>query len=292
MATLNQVQDELVAQVKLALAQLATSVAPVNSVVYTGHPVPQELQKDLRAKIVNVSINVSPTSGKRQTSIINKQNEIVNDPIINLTSTISATQLQGATVSTQATGTITLSGSVNAGLNLMAVVGQNYIPYHPVTNIPLSQVATELAAAINANVGAAALVTAASVGTNVVLTSVAVGIASNAIEFDLRVGGTGSIVRKTRTQKDEFQIHIWGYNDDVRGQVADAIDSYLEDVNFLQPTGEPPCRLLYTHRMQTDAENSLGIYRRVLYYTVEYSMTKSTQAYTVLQPSVSVLPNQ
>lgn len=285
MASLNQVMTELSNQVQLAL----TAGAPTHqTVLYRGWPDPNELKKDLINKVTNISFAAKEVSGSRMDMPIMAQ-KITTPPVITLTATASSPQLQGGGSTHAASATVTFGGTATAGLNLLLQLGTLYVPYHPGATDTPTAIATGFAAAVNLSPSNAS-VTATVVGPVMTITYNTVGAVGNTFALKIGVGGTGSISRQSQLQKDMIEIHIWTYNDDTRDLLSDVMSQYLSDVKFLNVANQPPSRLIYDHRLQADHEVHFGVYRRILFYAVQYSTVRNVPTYTVLEGLSTVAP--
>lgn len=289
MAKMDDVLSAVTTLIKNALAS-----KPQLHVVYPGWPHPEELNKDLQGFRTNISIY--PQQGSEKRAPVPMTSNIALPPVIGLVAVASNTQLQGGAVGVSATGTVTFSGVVGNGLNLLLKIDSVYVAYHPTHPAPpaapltLADVASQYAAIINADAAASAIVTASAAGNVLTLTAKTAGPAANAIEFWLRVGGTGSVLTLVEKHQLTMQVHVWSYDHPTRMLFADAVQSVLDDNQFLVAPDTSPIRLTFSKVGMADNEIHLGIYRRVLHYEVEYSTTRSAEAYTVLEGLVSVTP--
>lgn len=287
MATLNTVLAAMQAKIEEALNSLSP---PPQYYAYPGPPDPNELREHIDARICHVSIQVKGKGNRLDMPV--PQTVMTQEPDVRIEATAPALQLQGGDVGVSATAYADFSGIVTPKLNLLVTINESiYVAYHTENTTPtLTALVAALAAAINAKAEAAAVVTASSVGERLTLTATTPGAEGNAITFGIGIGGTGMMMTKVRQQRDQFDINVYTYDDPSRELVSDAIDVALEEAGFLVSGDEPPMRMLYEGRTQLDMEIRYGLYRRILHYTVEYNMTSSAEAYTVLKGIVTVLP--
>jgi hypothetical protein len=255
--------------------------------VYRGFPVPETLNNDLRQNIVHVSIAVAQAGDRADDSMITSMQQLT-DPDVQLTAVVSGTQLNAASTSVPATGTITLSGTVVAGTHTMTQIGDVYVPYTPPVGATPAQVATAVASAVNANTDAAAIATAVAVGNVITVTTVGNAVNGHRVKFDFKIGGTALMVEETGRRHVEFQINVYGYDDPSRARYANTLDTALSAMDFLVPEDDVPAKLVYVRSQQIDRELSHVVYRRTLVYSVQYTQTALTTGYQVLAELVKV----
>lgn len=285
MSTVDQVLDAARDLVTQALSGLQTS--PPSFYAYKGWPQPEELASDLANKVVHVSV-YSDDLGERETTIGIDRAEQSKAPVVNLSAQLSAIKLQGGDAVTPAAGTITFAGTVDPGVIMLVSVNGKSASYSPATGAYLADVATGLAAAINADATLSGVVVASASAAVVTLTALTPGVDGNAITFGLKIGGTGEVTRRTRQQAARIEIHVWAYDDASRALYANTIDDAFAEAHFLMPADGIPSRLTYRSTIQTDAEIKHGVYRRVLHYTVDYSRTRVADAVQVLEGLTTV----
>jgi len=287
-----RLDDALNGITEVIVAALADN--PLETAAYPGWPHPEELKFDLQNFKSHISVYpMSPTETLGHTPL---SSSITLPPTIDLEVEASATQLQGGDGSTPASGTITFTGDVGTGLNLLVKIDTVYVAYHPehppAPEDPLTvdDIAAEYADAINNNPDAADIVVATAAGNVLTLTHVTPGAEGNAIEFWSRVGGTGSVVMQVKKHELVVQVHVWSYDHETRMLLSEAIQSALDANAFLEAPDTSPVRLTFSKVAMADNEIPLGIYRRILHYDVEYTTTLSAEAYTVLEGLVTVTP--
>lgn len=282
MTTLNDVLTGMVDKITSVLDPMNVKVR-----VYAGPANPNELAEDFARGYNHISVTLN---GDGKSLDIPAGNDSLTMPVASLTAALSGTQLQGGDSMTPATATITFGGSVGPGVMCMFIVEDNkYVPFKPTEGMSLDDVATLFVDSLaEPGVPASGTVTATATGNVVTLESVVLADAANAITIDFRIGGKGTLTTAVSSQSDDIRVDVLTYNDVQRRLLADALDLAFREINFLETAEGPPCRLVYEGRTQSDVENRLGIYRRILHYTVQYSMTRSAEAYTVLAGLVTV----
>jgi hypothetical protein len=267
MADIIDVQQGLAALAAQAVYPNGTgqpSVAGVDILIYPGWPQQANLDADLLAGKVHVSI--FPTAMERNTTRYPRddwQELAVNAATLTLT-------IAGQTV--------TVGGAMPSPFhaqNVMVMV--NGLPYVYATqaNDTLTSIATALAALIPgaSNVGAVITV---------------VGIISEA-----RVGTSGTLIRETRRQERVFMLTVWADTPVKRDAVAKAIDELMATTQFLTMPDEYAARLIYRGSPVTDGHQKANLYRRDLNYSVEYATTQQAAAVqaTQMQATLEAKPD-
>lgn len=256
MADLSDIETTLVA----ALAQIVypagtgqPSIAGVDVKIYRGWPLANLLDADLRAGKVNISVFPHDIE-RRTTRYAREWAELPGTP--------------PDLVLTAVADTITVSGTPSTPLNAAAAVdGTGYV-YAVQPGDTLASVATGLAALIAQDT------TAVSTG-NVISVPQAYALSA-------RVGRIGRAIQETRRQARQFQVTAWCPTPAIRDLVAAAIDDALADVDFLALPDGTYGRLLYERSAVLDRSQSEGLYRRDLFYSVEYATTKVLDAAQIL----------
>jgi hypothetical protein len=262
MADISDVANALVGLAAAAVYPNGTGQASVTGGAvraYQGWPIPQSLDADLKAGICHVS--VFPRQEERNTSRYPQdwQTKTVNTPT--LTASISGQS-------------ITIAGTIppaNNPHNIAVLVNGKPYVYAVQGTDTLASIATALSALIAGDVpgttSAGAVVTVSATGR----------IAS------VRIGVTGTSIRELRRQERVFQITIWADTPDRRKAAAEAIDVSLAAINFLNLSDSTTGRLIYKSSPITDDHQKDKLYRRDLFYTVEYATTQSATDTLVTQ---------
>lgn len=266
MADFTDVADALVsviAQITYPNGTSQPSIVNAPVLVYQGWPNSVQLDKDLKADKVHVSVWPTPTERETATRIPEWQTLSIATPT--LTMTASA-------------GEVTVGGTAGAGQNAALIVdGKPYV--HAVqTGDTLTTIATALAALISADRPAT------SAGAVVTI--------PDAHTVEARTGGTGTSIRELRRQEKVFQISVWANCHEKRDPVASRVDATLAGIYRLSLPDGTQGILRYRSSNQIDNTQKNGIYRRDILYAVEYAVTESrtdTQIVTG-QTSIGVEP--
>jgi hypothetical protein len=248
MADLSDVLNQLAARVATIVYPNGIGQPSVSSIptkIYPGWPVANELEADLKAGKVHVS--VYPRGPDRKSTRHLGRSWV---PIIAPMHTVTLTVV-GAVV--------TLSGTVSAQNLLINLNGISYI-YTMLLTDTLTTAATGLASLIPG---------ASSSGPVVTLTG--------AHSVFARVGGIGTSIKETKRQEQQFQITVWAPTPSTRDATAKQIDSILSDAtNMALPDGSAGI-IRYAQTLQTDQLEKAGLYRRDLIYSVDYATTQTQQ---------------
>lgn len=281
MATLSTVYAAFVARIEQLVAAHG-----LNAIAYAGWPEPGELRDHLATHLSHIS--VSRRGGSKPQAVPIARTVVTDVPEVNIAATVSASQLQGGDAATQASALVTLAGTPGEGLNFLFKIGDTYVPYHPEGVLSLDTMLQEAAGAINAHPDLVGVVTATALGGAQLLVQAAtVGEAANALEVWLRIGGTGRSATQVKQNYASIDVHIWSYDDATRSLIFETLDDTLAEDRFLTSEGDVPIRIMYAGDTTMDAEIRLGVYRRILHFTVQYGTTRSVEAYTVLEGAVT-----
>ncbi len=257
MADISEVQDAFAAICGAALYPNGTnapSVLGADAVIYPGWPQPAQLDQDMAAGVVHVSI-WARGDGTNTTRYPEAWQE-------------TAPAVPTLTLAV-ADNTVTIGGTVTAP-QVVAVNGQ-------ACAVKASDTLASIAAAL------AALVPSAS-SAGAVLT-VPTGIRQAA------VAANATISREVRRQTDSIQLSIWAPTPALRSATAKALDAALADVRFLEMPDNSSARIVYTRSLSTDLRENAHIYRRDLFYQAEFATTVSAFATQIITPVTTVTPS-
>ncbi|QEL18719.1 hypothetical protein [Limnoglobus roseus] len=252
MADLSDVENALVAAVTQAIYPTGTgnpSVANADCRVYRGWPIPASLDTDLAAGKINVT--VFPLDPEQKMTRYTKDWQLQTLPTPALTLTASGT-------------TITVGGTSSSPLNAAALVNRKGYVYAVQPGDTPSSIATALAALINADTPAT------SVGAVVTIPA--------AKQLAARVGAVGTVIRETKRQKRTFQITFWCPNPTLRDAIVAPVDAALAGMERLSLPDGTGGRLLYERSRVSDRVERAVLYRRDLFYSVEYATTNTQSA--------------
>ena len=243
MADLSQVETAIVEIVAAALYPDGTdNPSALNQPVriYRGWPVPNALNHDLANGMLNVSVYPQDTES-RTTRYMPEEIDL---PRVAPTLTLTADA-----------ETVTVGGTPCV-CNAAVFAGGKVYVYPVQASDTLAGIAAALATLINADYPATSsgpVITVANAST--------------------RVGGIGNTVKEIRRQKRGFQITCWCPDPETRDALASLIDSALAGIDYLALPDGTAGRMLYERSKVFDEGQENGLYRRDLFYSVEYGTT-------------------
>ena len=247
-----------------ALVTLAAAIAYPNGTsqpsiiatdvrVYVGWPIPAQLDADLVANKVHVSI--FPMPGMER---------VVSSAFGDWT---APTPPANTITLTGAGQTVTVGGTVSTPQNAALVVdGKPYV-YAMQAGDTLASIATALAALVSADQ------TATAAGAVVTI--------PNAKYISPRVGGVGTSQRETLRIEQTFMITTWAPSPTLRDPLASKINSALSGTTHLLLSDQQGATLRYRRSNQDDGSQKAGLFRRDLVYAVEYSIYDTETDYQI-----------
>lgn len=267
MASVTDVSKALVALAAQAIYPNGTaqpSVISADVIAYPGWPNSQTLEDDLARGKCHVS--VFPRPEERNVSRYPEDWKQVSVKSATLALTIAGQ-------------TVTVTGTIPAADNPhnLAVLanGQGFV-YTVQPTDTLNGIATALAALI-----AAAIPGTTSAGAVVTLpTSARISAA--------RVGVSGTVARELKRQQKKFQLTVWANSPDRRDAMGNAIEVALAPIRFLVMPDGFAARILYQGQTERDEQQKVMLYRRDLFYTVEYATTQTTGGTQVITEQFNV----
>lgn len=262
MADLSDIEAVLVSTIAAIAYPDGTSgpsIAGTPVKVFRGWPIPANLDADLRAKKINISVYPSDTERRTTRYAPEWITRDVPPPSIALAASA---------------GAIAITGVPAASQNACVVVnGTAYV--HPVqAGDTLSTIATALAAQISNDTPAT------SSGATIAI--------PGAHSLAARVGTVGTTIREIRRQRRTFQVTTWCPTPASRDLIASAVDEALADIDFLTLPDGSSGRLLYERSHVGDQSEKEGLYRRDLFYSVEYATTQVRQGATIVAPVLNL----
>lgn len=243
------------------------SVAGVKVAVRRGWPIPAQLDADLAAKVVNVSVYARADERNTSRYMTRSADVVANAP----------------TLSIGAVGNVVTIGGVMpspfAPHNIAVVVNGMPYTYAVQASDSVASIATALASVIAIDVPG-------TTSAGPVIT-----VASGASVGAARVGTAGQGVRETRRQERTFQITIWADVPASRDAAAKPIDAALSDTKFITLPDGTGGRLIYKGSPLSDDLEKAKLYRRDLLYTVEYATTVVDEAFEIVAIKETVSAN-
>lgn len=260
--------------------------------VYRGWPTPDQLDADMEAGTVDVS--VFPTRVEQNVTRYGLGYEaLLPFPVPTLTLTAAngaggSLELEGGgelelegggSLVLEGSGiTLTVGGTPSVPQNVAAVVNGFGYSYGVQANDTLSSIATALAALINVNTAATSSGPVISIPT--------------AHSVSPRIGVVGNVIQEVARQKRSVMISLWCPSPDLRDNAAKLFDPVLKSMNFLSMPDGTKCRLIYVSSPVTDQLEKEAIFRRDLIYSCEYGTTIITPAPTVTIEEINISGGQ
>lgn len=253
MADLSDVMNALYDQVITAVYPNGTgdpSVAGVTTTIIQGWPIKNKLDDALGSGQAMVSI--FPTNKER---VITKFERVDKDVSIN-----------PATITAAISGlTITFGGTISTPQSIITIIDGVDYQYTVLDTDTLDSIATSVAALIPGATALGSVVTLASGD------QITVNIATQATTA-LDLG----------RQEREFMISCWCPTPAIRALLAPAIDNYLR-INYQFPIAPDNFNILifYSHANENDSLQLPLIYKRDLFYKIQYETTQLSTTTTI-----------
>jgi hypothetical protein len=210
-----------------------------------GWPLAADIDTAMTAGNCIVSVYSQPGM-ERNTTRFPRSDEITARPNITLTATVSGKQ-------------ITLGGTIATPQNIVVLCGTQFVfPYEVQSGDTLASAATNVAA----------LIAAEFPGTGA--SGDVITIAGNPGIVQVRVAGQFGIWTEEARQERGIQITCWCATPALRDALAAPIDLALKQLPFFATPDQSAVRLRYARTMMTDEGEKVQIFRRDLFYTVEY----------------------
>lgn len=261
MADISDVLNVLATQIASTVYPNGTSHPSVSGSgirVESGWPVPDQLDTDLAAGIAHVSI--FPAGPDKNTTRYQPKALVMSVNAPTLTLTQSGLQ-------------ITVGGAMPspfAAQNLAAIINNQAFIYPIQATDTLTSCATGLASLIAASYPGAS-------SSGPVIT-----VPAGAIPSAVRVGTVGNVATEWERQEQRIQITVWAPTPAIRNAIGAAIKSAFAQIAFLTMPDGFGARVLASGNSLMDSLQKAQIFRRDLFYSVEYATTISATAATVV----------
>ena len=264
MADVSDVSNALVAMAAQAIYPNGTSggsTAGVPVKAYAGWPVPNVLEADIKAGMAHVSVYPLPTE-RRTSRHIGRRWQITAPGAPTITTAVTLNQ-------------VVLGGTVTTPQNVYLLVNGKGYAYAVQAADTLASIATALAALLHVD-----FPSVSSSGTTLTI--------PGAYSVTARIGAVGTAMQELRRQEKQFQISIWAQTPAMRSAVAGAVDVALSiSSDLIFPDGSHGI-LLYSHSVEDDKLQKAGLYRRDLFFTVDYATTQTAAAPQVIAPVTNI----
>lgn len=100
---------------------------------------------------------------------------------------------------------------------------------------------------------------------------------------------TGTVVKVVRQQEQLFQITIWAPTPEIREEIGGLIDPILSDTYRFQLPDQTMAQMHYRNHIDGDFTQKAAIFRKELFYYVEYATTRSETAYVIKENDVNII---
>lgn len=224
-----------------------------------GWPDQTRLDADLRAGIFNVTIYPRPNM-ERNTSRYQSSEQVIS---INPTTYTLTGAGQTVTVGGAAPGAFYAQ-------NICVVVNQWPYIVAASPGETAAQVAAALQALISVDFPAASVVGAV------------ITLPAGARIGALSVGATGLVLSEVGRQEKQFQICFWCPSPDLRDLAVKSVDAALRSYQFITLADGSRGRLTYHGTNSFDGPQKELLYRRDLFYSVEWATTLASTAVQIL----------
>jgi hypothetical protein len=270
------VENSLVQLIANALYPTANyaqpSLAGVTVKVFRGWPTPQLQQQ----AIANSSVNVSVASRNGVERNVSRY-PILAQTLAPAVHTLTTTVLNN---------TIVIGGTISTPQNVVVLVGQQFQTSYAVL---VGDTLTSIAAAV------AALINASFPGTTSSGTTITVPTGRQLIA---RVAGQGQIITETKRQEKSFQVTTWAPPctdktkdaDAWRNAVINVIDPVLSAIIRIALPDNTWGHIYYERTISLELAQAEGLYRRDLFYWVEYGTTITANAFEIGTAQTQVTP--
>lgn len=228
------------------------SIAGMNVLVYEGWPISEQLDLDLQGKnplrtgkTAHVSIFAPPNSSRAAPYQILDQTYVVNPAAINCTVAVVGDQ-------------ITLTGTPAAG-EFLTIVADRANQYSR-GGASASVILSALLADVQAQYPSATLV-----GNTLTV--------PDSFQLDVRQGGVGLLGKVLHRECQNVMVTVWAPDHATRSTLAKAIDIALKlnIVVTLSAIDGSDIKIVYQRTNTIDERQNVAIYRRDLFYDVEYA---------------------
>jgi hypothetical protein len=225
---------------------LASTAGPIVKIM-RGTPFAKQLDEDLRAGIVNVTVNERSDLGRTTTRFLLDWSTTSIQP-----STLKATIAQNS---------VTFTGSVTTGQGIMLLVDGQPYAYQCQVGDTLSSVASALVGLISLDKPVASQAEVLSI--------------PNARKITIREVTTGTSIRPVRQQTAALMVKVYAPSFSIRDAVGGAVDAVLATITRLALEDGSVAMLRYSGTSYDDRPQKALTFTRTLLYQAEYSTTQT-----------------
>ena len=251
--------------------------APMDVRIFEGWPMPDQIDMDVAGEIMNTAtppvriprangpaanVSIYPLQGVNTTPFQVQNNTYVITP-----------PSYGMTLTSIVGSVITIAGQPNAAEYLTIVADRQFVYSSGGANTTAILAALATAAQVN-------YPTATSTATTLTI--------PYGYQIEVRIGGQATLGIATHRQCKSVMVTTWAPTHGARNTIAAAIDNFLKRTLTAAMPDTSIAKIIYSHDSQTDEMETMTIYRRDLFYDVEYATVWEFPGYVVTAPVVNL----
>lgn len=247
-------------------AVLNDALAPMPVRIYRGWPISANLDADLAAGTMNISVYSRNGTEKNTTRF---------HPDFQTVTTETATVAASVNASNQVV--ITGNGAVGITQWVTVLVGFRVAVAY---NVLAADTPTTIASGLAGQLTAAGVPATSSLGV--------VSLTAQAAYVSAMVGVTGTQAAEWRRQETQIQITLWCPTPTTRDNAAKLVEPTLAQTTFLTLPDQFQARFRYHNTLMFDGAEKVQLYRRDLIYSAEYATTVTDTASEVTAVNTNI----
>lgn len=263
MADIEEVEQTLASTITDIINAAGPTPTPIT--VAAGWPTADDLNALLKGRSAHVSVFAPPGASSNVT-------RFQWDWQVSLPPSITTTAMINV-----AAGTVTFGGTVTLPFNVSVRASNKTYVYSAISGDTPALVAVALVTLI--------IVDQLATAVGGVLT-----VASAPPDLKCSLGGEGTLLRENVREKQSFQITVWAPTQAIRIAVSKSFEAALYALNYITLSDGTAGMLLHMRSVLSDNSETEGLYRRDIICTVEYGITETTPAWSVVDAVLSVTP--
>jgi hypothetical protein len=231
--------------------------------VYRGWPIPANLNADLSAGIVNVTVSPDEAPGRTTTRYLPSWQTRVSSP---------------GTTLTAIDGVVSVGGAPQIGDVVGILVNGTPYIYRILLSDTIDLIAEGLAASMTGSISASVSGSAITFNEPVVVTC--------------RVVCDGTSQLEARRQEKGIRVIFWCPDPISRDSLSSAIDQLMVQTPFLPLDDTTSARVTYRDTSAYDQSENANLYRRDLLYDVEYATIVTQESPSMLFGDINLASEQ
>lgn len=259
MADLSDVETALLTLIQTAVYPNSTSSPSVVNAdvrIYRGWPIAAQLDSDLAAGRAHVSVYAQPNV-ERNTTRYQREEQTQTAPVHTLTGSVNG-------------NAVTIGGTVSTPQTVIVLCGTKFaFTYAVQSGDTLSTIAAAVAALIAVQFPGTAAVGAV------------ITIVGQPGVVQARIAGQGSTWTEQGRQDRGFQIGCWCPTPALRDVLVPAIDLALRKLDRITLVDGSSAHIRYERTFTSDEGEKVQVFRRDLFYMIEYATASIATAYEV-----------